>query len=82
MYNKKIPHKKGMSESYLRICNFLLRSGPKLPSRKKVDFCSLQIILLFIVGELAGVGSMAVAVGVRQAITRKKSVSGWTLSKG
>ena len=41
-----------------------LRNGLKLPRGKKLIFWSLQAILLCIVEELSGKGSMAVAVGV------------------
>ena len=43
---------------------FLFRNGPILPCGRKVICGSLQAIVLCIVGEFAGEGFVAVAVGV------------------
>ena len=44
--------------------HFWLEKGQKLPSGKKLIFWSSETILLCIVGEVAGGGSVAMAVGV------------------
>ena len=61
---KNIPWWKVMKEECSQNLQLWLRNGLKLPRGKKLIAWSLQTILLCIVGELAGGGSMPVAVGV------------------
>ena len=55
-----------MNGKWSQNLQFCLRNCLKLPSGKKWMFGSVQTILLFVVGELVGGGSVAVPVGVWQ----------------